>query len=177
MRKRYNRITWKVVHIVIELSDSIDEIASSKKLDISRDQFFSKIIDKLVDSGYEPLMNIDRMKNRLKSPYSESEYYVFLKIEDEDRLKVVLDVRWSKHGLNEYGNFSSRQRHIHYMETEEIPDIGLEKGLDISSAEPKFIDIADSPSIDFTLIAIDGTYFSTYKDALLEVESKIDQLS
>jgi hypothetical protein len=64
MRKRYDRIKWKVIHIVIELEKEMLQIASSKNNDISREVFFNKIVDMLAEKEYFPRLPISVMKQK-----------------------------------------------------------------------------------------------------------------
>lgn len=177
MRPKLNKVTWKAIHIIIsidELEDSL--VTSSTKRGISRDEFFATIFKLVQDKGYDPRMPIARMKKLLKSPYSDSEYYTFLKIENDERVKVVLDIRIADHGLKEWGNYSARDRKLHHMQNSEVPDIANETGLDVSNAEVRFHDIVENKGAMFTIINIDGDPFTGYSDALVEMKKKIEDL-
>ena len=174
MRPKLDKVKWKVIHIDIDFIEFEEQsIASSRKLDISSQQFFDNVVDHLTHAGFNPRMSIDRMKEQLKSPYSESEYYTFLKIENSNYVKVVLDIRFSQHVSKEYGNISSRDRHLHYMERVSLKKIAKELNLDLSKASPQFIDISET----LGLVSVDGTLFNTYSEALVEVKNKIDAIS
>lgn len=92
MRKRYDRIKWNIQHIEIRLPEIQSKLAASKYR-LTKDEFIDSLVDFLIEDGYSPKLPIDLMRKRLHSPYSESESYIFLKINDDGtRLKLVLDI-------------------------------------------------------------------------------------
>ena len=171
MRKRYTRIVWKTIHIDLELL-TLTDVSSSIKKSLTKEEFFSGVIDLLANQGYFPKVPVPIMKRALKSPYSDSEYYVFLKVEDEVRLKVVLDIRLSNHPLPEYGNYTAYDRHIHHMEEEKIPDIAIELGLDSNKAQAQFTDVIEQ----LGLISINQVFYNSYTDALEGMRTIVDSL-
>lgn len=177
MRPKLNTVKWKVTHISITIYELLQtDLASSTKSSMSRDQFFSAVVDYLDESGYVPRMPIANMKQLFKSPYSNSEYYTFLKVEGNQYIKVVLDIRLTDHYHEDWGNYTERERHLYYMRTKVLPDLQQERGLDTSSADTEFIDVSKHDSTIFELIDVDGSLFNSYEDALVEVKQKIDAL-
>ncbi len=182
MRPKLNKIYWKVVHIAITIKMTEDEVISaSSKKHLTRDEFFDRVFNYLDSKGFDPMLPIARMKTELKSPFSNSEYYTFLKVTDDKRLKVVLDIRLTDHyHINEHRDkkYTERQRHIHYMETQLGPKIIKERQLNpLSNADYNFIDVAEKECVLFDLIDIDGSLFNSYDEALVEVKHKIDDLA
>lgn len=176
MRPKLSKVTWKSIHISIDIDEGIESIASSSKKGITREEFLDKVINSLQEHGYIPRLPVDKMKELLKSPFSESEYYTFLKIEDNQRIKVVLDIRLSEHRLTEWGRHSAVDRHKHYMETELIPQLAEERQLDGTAAQPEMIGVTEIKAPLFDLIYIDDELFNNYSEALAEMETKIDSL-
>lgn len=92
MRKRYDRIKWNIQHIEIRLPEIQSKLAASKYR-LTKDEFIDSLVDFLIEDGYSPKLPIDLMRKRLHRPCSESESYIFLKINDDGtRLKLVLDI-------------------------------------------------------------------------------------
>lgn len=178
MRPRLNTVHWKTTHIsitILELDET--DIASSTKSNMNRDQFFSDVVNYLSRLGYVPRLPVATMKQLFKSPYSDSEYYTFLKVEDNRYIKVVLDIRLTDHYHEDWGNYTEREHHLHFMRTKLLPDIQQERGLDTSSADTEFIDVSEHNSTIFELIDVDGSLFNSYEDVLAAVKQKIDALS
>lgn len=71
MRPRINITKWKVIRISIDIDETV--INCAKSVGISRDEFFDKTVELLQENGYIPVMNVDLMKDRFHSPFSESE--------------------------------------------------------------------------------------------------------
>lgn len=174
MRKRYNRIVWKSRSITIQfLTDQLDLAASTKKY-LSKDEFINNLVQFLIEDGYSPRMPVNVMKQQMKSPYSESESYYFLKIDESGvRIKLVLDIRWSTHPLNEYGNYTGADRKLYNMNTKQIPDIGKETGLDVTDTKSKFIDVVQEKTPIFDLVKVDDQFYNNYNEALDAIYAKV----
>ena len=176
LRKRYNRITWKLRRINIDFIEGPSQLAAATRRSISKDKFIDQLFDFLINDGYVPRLPVAIMKKKLHSPYSESESYIFLKInEDGTRLKLVLDIRWSTHTLNEYGNYSAADRKEHYLDTQVVPEVERELGVDVSDTKSKFIDVTEQSSKIFTLIKVDDVFYNNYSEALRVICDKVTQ--
>ena len=176
LRKRYNRITWKVIHIDIVMCKEALQIASSQNIDITRDEFFEGIINKLAEKEYYPRLAIPLMKKKYKSNRSDSEYYVFLKLEDDLRVKVVVDIRLSDHFSKEHGTVSSYDRHINFMKDKRLKELSDEDSLDISEAEVEYIDTDGQNVFGVNMVRVDGVMFKSYRAGLDAVKDKIEKL-
>lgn len=179
MRPKLNKVKWQAIHIDIEITETdISSVEGSRKQTMSKDEFFSSVVSYLDDNGYVPRYSIEVMKKKLKSPYSNSEYYTFLKIEDEKRIKVVLDIRMTDHfhTKSNWGKHSERERHIYHTKNFEVPDIEVEFEADGSNAQIEFTDVSEHSSSTFCLVGIDGILYTGYDDALKAMKKKIDQL-
>lgn len=178
MRPKLNKVHWKVVHISIDIEQMSDsKISAASQKSMTQEEFFNQVVDYLDKNGFEPRRPIADMKKTLHSPFSESEYYTFLKTDDSLRIKVVLDIRISEHYEKEYGQHTARDRHIHYMGTVAVPAIEKERNIkrDPNTAI-NYFNVSEHSSDFMDLIDIDGKLFNTYDDALIEMQHKIDDL-
>lgn len=178
MRPKLNKIHWKVVHISINIERTIiSEVSAASKKSMTQEEFFNRVVDYLNANGFIPRRPIADMKKTLHSPFSESEYYTFLKSDDSSRLKVVLDIRISEHYEKEYGTHTARDRHIHYMDTVVVPAIEKEQNIKRdASTSIDYFNVSEHSSDFMDLIDIDGKLFNSYDDALVEMKNKIDNL-
>lgn len=176
MRPKLNKVTWNVVHIDIAIDIHATVVNSSYNNDITKEEFFDSVVDAIVSNGFIPLDTIENMKKNFRSPYSESEYYTFLKVEDAKKLKLVLDARVAGHPLKEWGNHSAHDRHKHYMETEMIPELAKNKKLDTSDTQSEFIDVIEQPFESSCIVTVNGTMCSGYRDALQQVKEIVESI-
>ena len=168
--------TWKTYYIGINIVDNADLVMSSKTISYTRDQFFNDVVKKLDALGYVPRLNIELMRKAFKSPYSESEYFTFIKMTDEVKIKVILDIRFAEHELKEWGNHSAVDRHLYNMEVEKAPEIAAEFGADVSKSEFEFIDVRNQKVFNNDIIEIDDKLFNNYSDAYKYMETRLDAL-
>jgi len=177
MRPRKTAVKWKTIHIEIEISEVNPNITASKQLNISKEEFLSKVAEDLKAKGYIPRESLELMKHSFKSPFSQSEYYTFLKVENESYIKVVLDLRLSDHPLNDYGNYTGRERHLYHMKTQTLPEIANEFNFNYDdNSDTEFSDVIGKESTLLTIISVDGTLFTSYLEAYDFLHKKIQEL-
>lgn len=174
MRPRINITKWKVIRISIDIDEAV--INCAKSVGISRDEFFDKTVELLQENGYIPVMSVDLMKKKFHSPFSESEYYTFIKLEDSVNIRIVLDIRMAEHQPPEYGNHSARDRHIFHMKNVTIPKVAKDLGANADDAEAEFIDVVDNDVFGTSIITIDDKVFKNYSDAFVYIKHRIQDL-
>lgn len=168
------KVTWRVINIIVEFSED-HSISASINLEDLRSQFFEPVVRMLEEVDYLPMLSIEVMRKMWHSPFSDSEYYTFLKWEDNRHIKVVLDVRLSDHPAPEYGNYSARERHIHDMKQRKFPDIGSEFDSEMNDTDAEYYDVmyVESDDVD---IRIDGESFDSIESALNEMQRRVNEL-
>lgn len=165
--------SWRVIHLSIVIYR--DNRIESAVTDIdTNDVFFSKMIEHLESADYLPYLSLAAMKKLFHSPYSNSEYYTFLKVDNNAKVKLVLDIRFADHHSPQYGKVSAYDRHKNFMPKGRNANV-KQDGFDTKCSQSEFYDIEfyEQPSLK---IVIDGKPSYTVKDALSVLDSKIAQL-
>ena len=169
-----NSMKWKIINIDIVIYSNNAVINSAISSNDPEDIFFSTMIEHLEIADYLPYLSLPTMQRMFSSSYSNSEYYVFLKVDGYEHVKLVLDIRFANHPSPQYGSASAHDRHVRFMQRARIPDVS-QTGFDTSETQPDFIDVEfnSEPSLE---IVIDGQSSYSVEDALDVLDARIAQL-
>lgn len=167
---------WKIVHLDIVIHVVNDQIAASESIDNGSDYFFSQLIEHIMNADFSPYLSLEAMKQKFKSPYSPSEYYVFLRVSDDEKIKLILDIRYSNHRSIQHGRTSAHNRHIGYMKNGRRKEVNEDIGMHADEADVAFMDVAYLDKNDVVEIDIDKQQTFSISEALKVVDSKLSKL-
>ena len=171
-----NTNSWKTYTMQITIHVLNNKIHACTSVEDEIQSFFNQMIDHLSDADFLPYYSIELMQKMFHSNRSDSEYYIFLKLTDDEKIKLILDIRFSDHSSPEHGDIDSHDRHIDYMETVRRKEISETLGIDCEDSEVDFIDISYKDPSKFFEIDIDKQQTFSVDEALRVFDSKIDKL-
>lgn len=169
------RTVWKVIHIPITINLNRIDVAAALNITPPVQQFFDIMVDHLIAADYLPHLDINTMRTQFKSPRSDSEYFVFVKLGEDIKIKLVLDVRFTDHPSPVRPNNTPHTLHTNFMYNRRIPYVARELGADGSTAQAEFYDIYFDNTNGLE-INIDGVSTYTVQDAVNEIDRRISQL-
>lgn len=165
---------WNLTKIIVTIYvDSNKKVTASSSIEVL-DSLFTVFVDHLADAGYLPYLSLDVMKKKFHSPRSESEYYTFLKVSNEEKVKLILDIRFAEHHQVQHGRVSPKNNHLRFMESNRAK-MSEELGFDTSEATVDFIDTVVEDK-GFIEIDIDNYQAFSLSEAIRAFDSRITKL-
>lgn len=183
----------RVIHISIDVELFEDSILSAESpLDIYREEFSEMMRQasaELDARDYIPMLSEKLMEVKYKSNYagSRSYQYVYFKLDDDFKVKVVLDVRISDHRLRSITYKSGKlkmtgeENKKEWLKSEGQYKFVDEADMDLAedAEDPEFINIwldyKESNNVPLSIF-IDSTECFSFNDATSVLIRRIDKL-